>query len=273
MIRRFLFITSIACTLLMVGCKSSRTSKGELVDKLHYCELLLDHSDEGGAFNSKSTVSINLGGNALSSKATIQIERDKAVQISVQPFLGIELFKVQFTSDTLLVLDRTKKRYLLLPLEQLPVAISPSTIQSLLLGEPFLLGSGALTAAQLEEGLAMQPNTQGGYEMSYTDNSLFNILFTGNAAAQIEQTSIHGKGENSSAYSIWSYSGYDNSTKPLDNLPRKVDATNSLFGFELAFSIAYSTPSWNKSANITITIPKGYSPMSLEELTNMLPKK
>lgn len=268
--RKFIVTTCVAISLLAVGCKTSKSGyKGELREIFEYCELLLSRDKESSTFSARSTISIDLGGESLSSKASIIIERERAVQVSVQPFLGIELFRMQLTTDSLLIIDRTKKRYLAVALEQLPVKISPVVMQSLLLGEPFTLGYDTLTAVQMVEEMEILPTAQKGYKISDTESPLFNIQFTGNAHANIEQILIETKEENSTDYSLWSYSGYDNSAK-LGNIPREVITKNNLMGYQLSFSMKYSTPSWEKESKITLAIPKGYKQMKLDELTNLL---
>ena len=39
--------------------------------------------------------------------------KDSAFQLSVQPFLGIEIFRIELSRDTIKVVDRMNKRYMI----------------------------------------------------------------------------------------------------------------------------------------------------------------
>ena len=49
--------------------------------------------------------------NNMSSRVDLKMVRDSAFQLSVQPFLGIEVFRAEFTVDSIKVVDRMNKRY------------------------------------------------------------------------------------------------------------------------------------------------------------------
>lgn len=47
----------------------------------------------------------------MSSRVDLKMVKDSAFQLSVQPFLGIEVFRAEFTVDSIKVVDRMNKRY------------------------------------------------------------------------------------------------------------------------------------------------------------------
>ena len=49
--------------------------------------------------------------NNMSSRVDLKMVKDSAFQLSVQPFLGIEVFRAEFTVDSIKVVDRMNKRY------------------------------------------------------------------------------------------------------------------------------------------------------------------
>ncbi len=269
--KKIRLVTALSLALLLVGCKTSYKERRELqADKEAYCEQLFAASTTGSSFSSKGTVAITYGGESLSSKATFDLQRDKAIQISVRPLLGIELFKVQLTPDTVLVIDRTKRRYLLEALDQLPIPFPFPAVQALLLGQPSLLGLSQEVVEELPEMLNMKPTVAGGYEISYTDHPSFQLLLTGSAESRVEQLRIIATGDEV-GYSSWSYSGYNNTTQPAA-LPNEVNVMNDMRGYQLGFTLKYTTPSWNNNTNITLSIPTNYSRMGIKELLNMLSK-
>ena len=56
-------------------------------------------------------VDLNLPGNNMSSRVDLKMVKDSAFQLSVQPFLGIEVFRAEISVDSVKVIDRMNKRY------------------------------------------------------------------------------------------------------------------------------------------------------------------
>ena len=49
----------------------------------------------------------------MSSRVDMKMVKDSAFQLSVQPFLGIEIFRIELSRDTIKVVDRMNKRYMI----------------------------------------------------------------------------------------------------------------------------------------------------------------
>ena len=62
-------------------------------------------------FSSKLNLNLSSGTKSLSSKASLKIVKDKAIQLSVQPLFGVEMLRVYADRDSLVLLDRMTKRY------------------------------------------------------------------------------------------------------------------------------------------------------------------
>jgi len=79
-------------------------------------------------------VNLTNGSKSLSSKANIRIIKDNALQISVQPLFGVEMLRFYMNPDTVMVLDRMNKRYVVEPITSLkelyPVGFDFYTMQS-----------------------------------------------------------------------------------------------------------------------------------------------
>ena len=144
-----------ACVLLLLaalnGCRSQKnTSARELPlvwaegsPQMLFSEMLTRHEGDTAALI-KTTATISMGRNSLRSKIQIRWQRDEAVQISILPLLGLEVFRVVVTPDSLYFVDRLRKQYAVEPYAKwqgyVPFDISFATLQSLLLSQPFLPG-------------------------------------------------------------------------------------------------------------------------------------
>ncbi|MBV5343348.1 DUF4292 domain-containing protein, partial [bacterium] len=59
---------------------------------------------------SKMSVAVEVGGRKFNTSASCKIRTDSAIHISIQPFLGFEMFKVEINKDSLLVFDKVNKK-------------------------------------------------------------------------------------------------------------------------------------------------------------------
>jgi hypothetical protein len=60
---------------------------------------------------SKLTMSVNYDGINFTFKSSIRIATDSIVSISIQPALGIEMFRAEFTPEYFIVYDKLNRRY------------------------------------------------------------------------------------------------------------------------------------------------------------------
>jgi len=130
-------------SLLLLSCKTKtkleRKRNAEMteiynniVDKyINYETLLL-----------KANTQFNDGKKNVKFKATIKIDKDSLILISLSPGLGIELARIKFTKDSIFILNRlssqlTKGKYKFLN-DTYKIDIKYSDIQSILTNELFI---------------------------------------------------------------------------------------------------------------------------------------
>ena len=115
--RRFIWAVSIAFGVLFVGCKTShigekmKISGEQSESEKRVFSDCLKNSPDYTSYSVKTSFVITTSAGNLKSKATVRIIKDKILQISVQPFLGIEMFRVRLTNDSVWILDKMGKRY------------------------------------------------------------------------------------------------------------------------------------------------------------------
>lgn len=101
---------------LLTGCKSSK--KVGTVDsasaKAHneFFQSMEEQSFQFRTLTARLSVDLNIPGNQMSSRVDLKMVKDSAFQLSVQPILGIEVFRVELSRDSIKVVDRLNKRYL-----------------------------------------------------------------------------------------------------------------------------------------------------------------
>ncbi len=60
---------------------------------------------------SKMSMELQIGERKVNVSATCKIKNDSVLYLSIQPFLGIEMFKAEFTTDSMKVFDKMNRRY------------------------------------------------------------------------------------------------------------------------------------------------------------------
>ena len=93
-------------------------------------------------FSSKLNMTISTGTKTIGSKGNLRIVNNKAIQLSVQPLFGIEMFRLYVEPDYLIVLDRMNKRYVKESFKDLqeknPIGFNFYSLQSLFTNNLFI---------------------------------------------------------------------------------------------------------------------------------------
>lgn len=77
----------------------------EQVDRMRKAEPVFARANV-----SKMSVAVEVGGRKFNTSASCKIRTDSAIHISIQPFLGFEMFKLEINKDSLLVFDKVNKK-------------------------------------------------------------------------------------------------------------------------------------------------------------------
>ena len=98
----------------------------------------------------KMTLALEMGERKVNVSATCKIKKDSAIYVSIQPFMGIELFKAELTKDSLHVFDKMNNRYYALDYayfsKRFGVNVDFNSLQALLFGQFFCIGSDTIVA-------------------------------------------------------------------------------------------------------------------------------
>ena len=141
--------------LLLAGCRSSKqpvtgTGQGSMSREACF-ERLEEQMFQFETLSARLNVELRLPEKELSSRVELKLVRDSALQLSVQPFLGIELFRMELTTDSVKILDRMNKRYLAENYAKLqgetPIEFNFYNLQALFVNRLFLPGEQAVTKA------------------------------------------------------------------------------------------------------------------------------
>ena len=113
-----ILIIAILIATILAGCKTQQRRPKpdkDTTQRISICELTQKAYDAQPSFStiniSKMSMSINYGQMTFTVKSSIRIATDSLLSISIQPALGIEMFRAEFTPSGFKVYDKMNRRY------------------------------------------------------------------------------------------------------------------------------------------------------------------
>ena len=113
--RGLVVFAGIIMLLSLAGCKSSKkVGTVESSGTKAYNEFFASMQEQEFNFNTLSArlnVDLNLPDKNMSSRVDLKMIKDSVFQLSVQPFLGIEVFRIELSIDSIKVIDRINTHF------------------------------------------------------------------------------------------------------------------------------------------------------------------
>ena len=111
-----ILIITILIAAILAGCKTQqKPTQQRAAQRVSVCELTQKAYDAQPQFTtmniSKMSMSVNYGGMQFTFRSSIRIATDSILSISIQPALGIEMFRADFTPKGFIVYDKLNRRY------------------------------------------------------------------------------------------------------------------------------------------------------------------
>ena len=266
--------------ILIIGvysCKSTKriTQADTALEDKTSSELFNDVLHKGleySTFSSKLNMTISTGTKALSSKGSLKIVNNKAIQLSVQPLFGIEMFRLYVEPDHIIILDRMNKRYVKESFENIkgtsPMGFDYYTLQSLFTNKLFIPEKTILSIQDYKK--FKYAETEENYTLTARDKKSdvdYSFFINGNDQITLSELSMPKKD-----YSLqWNYNEFslmDNQSFPYE---MKIEASTKKT--KLNTSISLSSISLNDPMTLETSIPTSYTRVELKEVLKMLADK
>jgi len=111
-----IIIISVFTLLIMSACKTTRQVSKPIVPASNEVVQLIEQvkkvQPEFKTANvSKMSLAFNVNEREINVSAVCKIKKDSAIFVSIQPFLGIEMFKAELMPDSMKVYDKMNHRY------------------------------------------------------------------------------------------------------------------------------------------------------------------
>ena len=272
---------SVSLLLLLVtvlySCKPKERiiqAQSALEDKTN-SELFKDvmYKDiEFSTFSSKLNLTISTGTKTISSKGNLQIVKNEAIQVSVQPLFGIEMFRLYVEPEYFIVLDRMNKRYVKELFQDIqkdnPVGFNFYTLQSLFTNSLFIPEQNGVSLEDYKK--FKYTETADNYHLTAQDKKSeidYSFSINGNDQITLTQLYLPNKG-----YSLqWNYNQFSLMKNLFFPLEMKITATTKKR--KLDTSIDFSNINLDELLSLETPIPGSYTKVELSEVLKMFSDK
>ena len=164
------------------GCKSSKgvgvTEIGAAKSHQDFFDSMLRQSFRYNTLSARLNAEITTSDNTLSSRVDLKMVKDSAFQLSIVPLLGIEVARLEFSRDSIKVIDRLNRRYAAEGYAsmkgELPIDFNFYNLQALFTNYLFLPGEQTIQARQYnrfrleQEGRSAKIITKDALDLLYT---------------------------------------------------------------------------------------------------------
>ena len=263
------FLYFLFFVLLTVACKSTKDAikiSPSSNAKVRF-ESYLEDQIRYESLQSKLNVEIVIGGKTLSSRATLKIKRDEFIQLSVQPILGIEMFRLVITPTNVLLIDKMNRRYLSESIDvfedMIQMKMDFNLIQALFTNQMFIpyqkgrdLKFHFFDSETSEEGIKYIPKK----------GNTYNCNFYLDIAAHLVQTEVSDRGgQNRLLCSYQNFSPVDNKPYPLKMI---LDFSSQIGNVQV--TMGSSDIQLNQSIKANMSVSNRYQKVSLSQIKSML---
>lgn len=219
-------------------------------------------------FKSGGNVQIGSGSKSLNSSMQMKMIRNKSIYVSVRPMLGIEAAKMVVNGDSILLVDKLHKRYILEKASLLTngVPITVGALQDIFLGRAFELGKGSLTQ-----------NLKDDFTVSVKDNKVvltpknqyngFDYNFVYDSRNNIVSLNVIPSNSNSSTYSV-TYRKVQGTV--AGKVATEASVSTKLNGNSFKLDMEYKDLQWNENFTIDTNIPKNYKRIEGKDIMQLL---
>ncbi len=266
--------------LLFIGvysCKSTKriTQADSALEDKTSSELFKDvlyRKLEYSTFSSKMSMTVSTGTKTLSSKGSLRIVNNEAIQLSVQPLFGIEMFRLHVEPDHLIILDRMNKRYVKESFKDIKgensIGFNFYTLQSLFTNNLFISEKSSVSLQDYKKFKYSESDDS--YLLAAHDKkSDVDYRFYINGNDQITLTELYLPTKDYSLH--WNYDEF--SLMKDFFFPYKMKIVASTKKRNLNTSISLSSINLNDPMTLDTPIPKNYTRVEMKEVLKLLADK
>ncbi|WP_108820972.1 DUF4292 domain-containing protein [Dysgonomonas sp. Marseille-P4361] len=274
--RNIITLFSIIFLIFTVSsCGSKKTvTTGGVLEKKSSTKIINDalHSElKYSTLTTKGSIEFKIGDSSKKSTTVFKIIKDSIMQASVRPMLGMEAFRISFTPDSIIVLDRLKKQYIAESIKDSKLMANFDfnyyNLQALFTNQLFTPGKQNVSKSDYEK-----------YNISATDdvymlqtkdkgNLLYNFAI--DASNRIISTLIYNDKKNVTLQ--WSYGEFIKEGSAM--YPTTMNAQVDIAKKRLDIGITYNKLDIDKDLSIDTSVPAKYTKVDFSDFIGTYIKK
>ena len=238
-------VSTFVVAVLLAGlasCRSSRSLEkaGPVVpaaSALDYMKTVAANAQQARALTARVKVRLGLDGKGVSANGSLRMKRDDVVQLSLT-ILGMEVGRLEFTPEDVLVVDRFNKQYVRAAYADVDflarAGLDFYSLQALFWNELFVPGVRDVEAASSRFSLSKS----GQYTLlSLTDAPTLDYGFlTVTSSGLIDRVTVEGKAGAAHGQLVWRYGDFTT----VGGRPFPATMTAALTGVGKDFSLSLS---------------------------------
>ena len=270
---KWVWLLLVLLAIGIAGCRSRLAGTGESTDPPRrdlpparlLAELLARDAGDTSA-QMKAAATLFVDGQALRSRVQMRWLRDRALQVSILPLMGVEICRLVLTPDTIHLIDRYHKQYAAASVGEWPevaaVGLTFEAVQSLF-PRPDLSCRDRASVPTMPRFSRPEPNSSGGYlyHTGVTDQAPGHIVWT--VDGRVCLTSILWQKPQPPVSWLCRYDGY----RVVKGRTAPGEMTFALSGagrFPLSFSFEKMEYDWNTPQHISAVVPASYKRTDLK---------
>jgi len=272
--KRIIHILIVSTALItMVGCKTTKevVTESAVGVKSHneFFESLQRNAFQYETLSIRFSADITMQDRSFSSRVDMKMVKDSVFQLSVVPFLGIEVFRIEFTTDSIKAVDRINRRYVAEDYSsmngKLPIDFNYYNLQALFTNHLFLPGEKGISEKQYSQFKLDQSGTTA----KAIAKDAMNLLYTFTADREDKLLSAQIADDAKQHGMQWDYRDFRIvGNQPFPMLMNvQVVADKSVVG-RLVLSSSRVEP--NIPLSLTFSIPARYERITFAQILNGL---
>ena len=198
--------------LLLSGCKTVKkvgtVEAGEAKEHRVFFDSMKEQAFHYSTLSARLNAEIITPEKELSSRVDLKMVKDSAFQLSIVPVLGIEIFRIEFSRDSVKVLDRLNKRYVAEGYEgmkgKLPVDFNFYNLQALFTNRIFLPGEQEIDPKKYNRFKL----SQDGPKAIAKTRDVLDLLYTFIADGEEKLLSLHVTNKSEQYNLYWDYKDF-----------------------------------------------------------------
>lgn len=266
-------VVGVSLLFSLAGCKSTKrvgtVGSGSAKEHHDFFVAMQKHEIQYNTLAARMNVELQLPDKSVNSRVELKMVKDQLFQLSVQPFLGIEVFRIEVSVDSVKIIDRMNKQYVAERYSDLkestPIEFNFYNLQALFTNQLFLPGQKGIAEKQFNRFRLNQEGQMA--EIKTTDAMGLNYTFMADGDEKLLSTRV---ADSADRYQLrWDYSDFrlhNNRPFPLFMDVQLLSGGKASGGLK----ITYLRVQTDESFNLDTTIPPKYTRISFAQIVKAI---